>query len=124
MNAEKSFTKLPVWTEAIELVKQVNQLADLFPKSELAGITHLVKSNLANLPVSLALGFKPAAGDERPGHIQKAQATIETLEVLLQVAYELEYVNEKKLSKVLEKTADLALTIKQVNARIEKDLKK
>jgi hypothetical protein len=40
------------------------------------------------------------------------------------VAFELEYVNEKKLSKVLEKTADLALTIKQVNARIEKDLKK
>ncbi len=124
MNGTNHYASLPIWGGTIELVKAVNKITELIPRSELAGITNALKRTLVDLPIAIAKAFGTLENEARPAHIIKALDALDTIEVLLQVAVDLGYVDNSKREKVLENTAGLSLQIKQLNAEIEKKLKK
>jgi len=52
----KSFRDLEVWQKAMDMVDAVYDLADLFPKSELYGLTSQIRRSAVSVPSNIAEG--------------------------------------------------------------------
>ncbi len=54
----QSFKELTVWQKSIELVKEVYQATESFPKSELYGIVSQMRRSSVSIPSNIAEGYK------------------------------------------------------------------
>src|SRR3989338_6933780 len=54
----KSFKDLIVWKKSIELVAEIYKLTELFPKSEIFGLTSQMRRAAVSIPSNIAEGSK------------------------------------------------------------------
>lgn len=62
-----SYRELTVWQKSIELVTEVYNLSNAFPKSELFGITNQMRRSVVSIPSNIAEGY---LRKNRPEYLQ------------------------------------------------------
>ena len=95
-----SHKKLDVWKLGIELVKQVYDLANNFPKEELYGITNQIRRAAVSIPNNIAEGSARISNKEKCRFYEIARSSLVEVDNLLEVSIELKYVNLTELTEI------------------------
>jgi four helix bundle protein len=72
----KGFRKLIVWRKAHELVLQVYQFTEKFPKQEMFGLTSQLRRAVVSVPANIAEGYAAGGKGQFKRYLDIAQGSL------------------------------------------------
>lgn len=112
-NFEFSFEKLIVWQQSIDFVKKVYECVEVFPKSELYGLTSQIKRAATSIPANIAEGSTRKSLKDQARFSEIAFGSlIETLNHFI-IAEKLGYIKNEDL---IQFRSDIENLSRQINA--------
>ena len=106
MKENKPYTELNVWIYSRELVKQLYILTKDFPKEEVYSLTSQMRRAAISIPSNIAEGVARNHDKETIQFLHISKGSIYELETQLYLSYDIGYLNEEKLSIILNKIED------------------
>lgn len=107
------FEKLNVWQNAIQFVKKIYLIAEIFPKDEVYGLTSQLKRAVISIPSNIAEGSTRKTMKEQARYTEIAFGSlIEALNQLI-IAKELKYIDDEQLSTLRQ---EIEIISRQLNA--------
>jgi four helix bundle protein len=101
----KSYKELKVWQRSIELVKEIYNLTDEFPKSEVYGLSIQMRRAAISIPSNIAEGHLRKSLKEFLQFLRVAYSSSAELETQLVIAKDLhKNPNYQKVESLLEET--------------------
>ena len=101
------YKELMVWKLAIEIVKDIYQVTDSFPKHEQFGLTNQIRRAAVSIPSNIAEGSGKFTRGDFCRFLAIAMGSCNEVETQLVISHELGYIRlnefkrtEKKLSRV------------------------
>jgi four helix bundle protein len=112
-----SYTDLVVWQKAIDLVVEVYNLTDKFPKSELFGLTSQMRRAAVSIPSNIAEGRRRGSRKDFCHFLITAYGSGGELETQVVIAKKLKYTRAEDYLKI-----DLLLSevMRMLNVMIKK----
>lgn len=111
--------KLDVWKMSMKFVKDIYQVSDSFPRSEVYGLTSQMRRSAISVPSNLAEGAARKGTKEFSQFLNIAQGSISELDTQIELALMLNYVDKdnyddlaQKLSTISKMLFGLARSIK------------
>jgi four helix bundle protein len=95
--------KLDVWKMSMEFVKEIYQVTESFPKSEIYGLTSQMRRSAISIPSNLAEGAARKGGKEFKQFLNIAQGSISELDTQIELALMLEYVDKDTYFKLIDR---------------------
>lgn len=102
-----SFRDLRVWQIGIDLVEQIYQLTERFPREKIYGLTSQIQRAAVSIPSNIAEGHTREHSKEYLHHLSMAQASLAELETQLEISARLKYLSLKELNQALESVRSL-----------------
>ena len=99
MSYLKSYKELIVWQKAVQLVEEVFNLTDGFPKSEIYGIISQMRRAAISIPSNIAEGYGRKSTKEYSQFYSIAYGSALELETQLIIAKRLKLADEKNFNK-------------------------
>ena len=99
----KSFKDLIVWQKAYRLVLEVYKITKTLPRSETYGLTQQIRRAAISIPSNIAEGFNRFHNKEYRQFLYIALGSCAELETQIEIATELNYINEDNKKIILEK---------------------
>jgi len=99
----RSYRDLDVWKLSIELVKEVYQITQKFPASEIYGLTSQIRRAAISIPSNIAEGQGRNSPKEFRQFLAIALGSMAELETQLIIATEIGYVNTGELDHLLSR---------------------
>ena len=93
----RSFRDLDVWKLSIEIVKNIYQITNKFPNSEIYGLTSQLRSSAISIPSNIAEGQGRNSSKEFGQFLGIALGSLAELETQLIIAKEIEYLTGENL---------------------------
>ena len=87
-----SYKELTVWQKSIELVVEVYELTDKFPKVEMYGLISQMRRSAVSIPSNIAEGCARQNNKETIQFLYVSLGSIAELETQLLIAKELNYI--------------------------------
>lgn len=97
----RGFRKLIVWQEAHSLTISVYEITESFPKSEIYGITKQLRNASSSIGAQIAEGSQMRTQPHRKLYYERAYSSAAEVDNFLELAIDLEYLNEDKYKKLL-----------------------
>lgn len=91
----RDFRKLEVWHQSMELVDQVYNLCENFPKSELYGLTGQIQRCAVSIPSNIAEGCSRDSSKEYSRFLQIALGSAFELETQLLISQKRKYIHDE-----------------------------
>jgi four helix bundle protein len=107
----KSYRDLEVWKESMNLVVECYRLTKKFPKNEIYGLSSQLQRAAVSIPANIAEGRQRQHKKEFIQHLSIAYGSLAELETHFQIAARLEYIDENRLSDMLNKTSKIGKMI-------------
>lgn len=104
--AVQSYRQLIAWQKAMELVTQIYNLTNDFPKTEIYGLTSQIRRAAVSIPSNIAEGQGRDSTKEFLHHLSIAYGSLMELETQLLIAESLTYLPAETAKFTLEKTAE------------------
>lgn len=114
----KTFTDLIVWQKAHALVLAVYRLTDLFPKSELYGLTSQLRRSAVSIPANIAEGFRKRGSADKLRFYNIAQGSLEETRYYLILSGDLAYADTTTLQ---EQIAEVSRLLESYSAAFHSD---
>ncbi|NIP24789.1 MAG: four helix bundle protein [Phycisphaerae bacterium] len=99
----RNFKDLDVWKKGIEIVKDIYKTVDGFPKKELYGLASQIRRSSISIPSNIAEGFNRFHNKEYRHFLYIALGSCAELETQIEIAVELEYIDNERKALLLEK---------------------
>ena len=99
----KSFRDLEIWQKGIELVKDVYQVTEGFPTSELYGLVSQMRRAAVSATSNVAEGFRRGYSKEFKQFLGVALGSLAELETQLVISRELGYVQHADEERIVER---------------------
>jgi len=96
------YKDLEVWKFSRELVKKVYELSNSFPKEELYALTNQIRRCSISIPSNIAEGLGRQSNNETIHFLFISKGSLYELETQLYLAFDLNYIAEDQLKKILE----------------------
>jgi four helix bundle protein len=96
------FRDLFVWQKSIAFVKEIYRITTKYPKSELFGLTSQIKRAAVSIPTNIAEGCGRNSNKELSRFIDIAIGSAFELETLLQISFELNYIEELEYNTLMK----------------------
>jgi four helix bundle protein len=109
----KSFRDLDVWKLSIEIVKNIYQLTNKFPNSEIYGMIAQLRRSAISIPSNIAEGQGRNSAKEFKQFLAIALGSLAELETQLVISKEVNYLTERDLSPLI---IDLDIARKMIKA--------
>jgi len=103
----QSYQDLEVWQKAMDLVVMSYQLTKQFPKSENFGLSSQLQRAAVSVPANIAEGRTRKHQKEFLQFLSIANGSLAELETHLQIAQRLNYIDDKQLMEVLERSSEV-----------------
>jgi four helix bundle protein len=91
---EKPHKKLDLWKVAMELVIQVYEVTDRFPKDERFSLTDQIRRAAISVPSNIAEGAARQTKKEFANYLHMAQGSLSELDTQFELARQLKYLDE------------------------------
>ncbi len=98
----KTYRDLDIWKAGIELVKEIYQLTEKFPKQETYGLVSQMRRSAISIPSNTAEGFRRYHNKEYKQFLHVSLGSCAELETQITIAKELRYLPEKQEIRLLE----------------------
>lgn len=92
---EKPHKKLDLWKVAMELVVQVYEITDRYPKDERFSLTDQTRRAAISVPSNIAEGAARQTKKEFANYLHMAQGSLSELDTQLELARKLKYLDEQ-----------------------------
>ena len=102
--AIQDFRDLKVWQAAMQLAIAVYALTPSFPKFEIFGLSSQMQRAAVSIPSNIAEGHARDSTKEFLRFISIAMGSLAEIETQIILANQLNYIEESKLTELLEKT--------------------
>ena len=99
----RTYRDLDIWKAGIELVKDIYQLTEQFPKQEVYGLVSQMRRAGVSIPSNVAEGFRRYYSKEYKQFLYTSLGSCAELETQTTIARELNYITEDKEAIILEK---------------------
>ena len=109
----KFFRDLDVWKLSIEIVKNIYQLINKFPNSEIYGLTSQLRRSARSIPSNIAEGQGRNSAREFKQFLAFALGSLAELETQLVISKEVNYLTERYLNPLI---IDLDIVRKMIKA--------
>jgi four helix bundle protein len=109
--------KLDVWNKSIDLVVEIYNLTNSFPKDELYGLTSQIRRSAVSIPSNIAEGSARKGDTETIQFLHIALSSMAELETQLIISQKIGYL------KNIEEISNNLLEIKQMTLGLVKFLK-
>lgn len=113
-----SYQQLTVWQKSIELVTEIYKLTEVFPKSELFGLTSQMRRSAVSIPSNIAEGYARKHRQEYIQFIRIAYGSGAELETQILIAKNLKLgpsdkfeLPENLLSKIMKMLNKLVVSL-------------
>ena len=117
----KDFRDLDIWKKGIEIVKDIYNIVEKFPKQEFYGLVSQIQRSAVSIPSNVAEGFNRFHNKEYKQFLYIALGSCAELETQVEVASELKYISNQKKKNILEKinheSRMLTNLIKKIDSR-------
>jgi four helix bundle protein len=101
LNSGKRYNDLNVWLEARKLSKDIYSVTAEFPKEEQFGLINQMRRSAISIPSNIAEGCGRNYPKDSIQFFYIARGSIYELETQLYLSFDLEYLEELKLNKLL-----------------------
>ena len=105
MENKNSYKNLIVWQRSIELVVEIYNLTDKFPKTEIYGLTSQMRRSAVSIPSNIAEGRRRGYQKEFTHFLTISYGSGAELETQLEISKRLSFLNDseyKKAEQLLE----------------------
>ena len=102
-----SYRDLRVWQLGVDLVEEVYNLTQHFPRKEIYALTSQMRRAAISIPSNVAEGHTREHSREYLQHLSMAQASLAELETQAEIAVRLGYLQPEELASFLEQTTSL-----------------
>lgn len=96
----KNYKNLVVWKKAHETVVEVYRVSKSFPKEEQYGLTSQIRRAAMSVPTNIAEGCGKFTYNDFAKFLQDAQGSIQEVEYLSLLAYDLEYLKKETYERL------------------------
>ncbi|MEO1263957.1 MAG: four helix bundle protein [Bacteroidota bacterium] len=108
-----NFKKLEIWKRSRAFVKEIYLTTKKFPKEELFGLTAQIRKAVISIPSNIAEGCGRSSNAQLVHFLDISIASNCEVETQLYVSYDLEYVSEKDLNRLVQEAVEIRrMTIK------------
>ena len=116
-NEIKSFRDLNIWKDAIKLVKNIYEITQSFPNSEIYGLTSQIRRAAVSVPSNIAEGHIRRHTAEFRHFLFIALGSLAEIETQVVIAEELKYIDSEIKESINNKVVILS---KQIRSLISK----
>jgi four helix bundle protein len=116
----RSYRDLEVWQKSMDLVVECYQLTGHFPKSEVYGLSSQLQRSAVSVPANIAEGRQRRHSKEFIQHLSIAYGSLAELETHLQIACRLDYLYDKQLKSLMDKTIKIGKMINGLRKSLQK----
>ena len=99
----RTYRDLDIWKVGIELVKDIYESTEQFPKQEMYGLVSQMRRSGVSIPSNVAEGFRRYHNKEYKQFLYTSLGSCAELETQITIAKELKYIPEDKEVTLLEK---------------------
>jgi four helix bundle protein len=118
MSSIKSYKDLLIWQKGIEIVADLYQLVESFPKEELYALTSQLKRAAVSVPSNIAEGYGRNSTQSYIHFVSISRGSLFELETQLLVAQKLKFIkNETLFSNIMNQITE---ETKMINSFINK----
>ena len=102
-----SYKNLCFWQRSMELVVEIYKLSEIFPRSELYGLTSQMRRCAISIASNIAEGFKRKTKNDSLHFYNMAQGSLEELKYQLLLNRDLRYISDDEYKKVCDITEEV-----------------
>ena len=113
-----NFKELKIWHVSMELTKEIYNVTNDFPKSELYGLTQQIRKCVVSVPSNIAEGCGRGSDAQLAHFLDIAQGSAFELETQLYLANQLNFLNQEKTDILVAKVTTLQKMIDGFKNRI------
>lgn len=114
----KTHHDLDVWKKSIDLVTAIYKVTELYPKSELYGLTSQIRRCAVSVPSNIAEGAARTSTKEFAQFLSIALGSIAELETQLIVSNNLNYIEKAQFEAMIEQI----ITIRKMIVGLKKSI--
>jgi four helix bundle protein len=103
----KTFKDLFIWQKAMTLVTNTYQITQQFPNEELFGLTSQIRRSAVSIPSNIAEGYGRESQKDFLRFINFAVSSLFELQTQIEIAKNINYLNETEFNNIFEKTREL-----------------
>jgi len=96
-----------VWQKSMQFVTNIYESTECFPKSELFGLSSQLRRAVVSVPSNIAEGQGRDSTKEFVHHLSFAYGSLMETETQVQIAYNLGYLRQIELDRLLLQTAEV-----------------
>jgi four helix bundle protein len=119
----RSYRDLIVWQKSMQLVTEIYLLAKNFPKEEIYGLTSQIKRAVISVPSNIAEGQGRDSTREFIHHLSIAYGSLMEVETQLQIAVNLNFVEQMKINEIYTRTSEIGRLINGLSRSLQNKLK-
>ena len=119
----RSYRDLIVWQKSMQLVTEIYLLTKDFPKEEIYGLTSQIKRAVISVPSNIAEGQGRDSTKEFIHHLSIAYGSLMEVETQLQIAVNLNFVEQTKINEMYSRTAEISRMINGLSRSLQNKLK-
>ena len=108
MDAKYSFKNLDAYKEAKNLVKMVYGISEKFPKVETYALCDQLRRAVISIPSNIAEGSGRTSAKDQAHFFEIAFGSLMEVHCQMDIAYDLEYINQSELLEVEEQIHKIA----------------
>ena len=99
----RAHRNLDVWKKSMAFVKDIYQATELFPSSEIYGLTSQMRRAAVSIPSNLAEGAARKGKKEFSQYLNIAQGSISEIDTQIELSFILNYIDKNLYNDLTEK---------------------
>lgn len=111
------FRSLIVWQKSIELVTEVYQITENFPKNEIFGLTAQIRRAIISVPSNIAEGHSRRSTLDYIQFLKISRGSLAEVETQWLISKNLNFISEEEYHEISERILEIS---KMLNALITK----
>lgn len=102
-----NFKKLEIWIRSRNLVKEIYQLTQKYPKAELYGLTSQLRRAAVSVPSNIAEGCGRSTNRQLYHFLDISIGSICEVETQLYLSFDITYIQETELNRLVKEVTEI-----------------
>jgi four helix bundle protein len=95
----KTFRDLLIWQKSMNLVTEIYQLTNSFPKEEIYGLSSQIRRSAISIPSNIAEGYGRDGNSDFLRFLNISISSLFEIQTQLEISYNLKYINQIQFNK-------------------------
>ncbi|MBF4465490.1 four helix bundle protein [Flavobacterium sp. LC2016-12] len=95
----KTFRDLLIWQKSMNLVTEIYQITNSFPKEEIYGLSSQIRRSAISIPSNIAEGYGRDGNSDYLRFLNISISSLFEIQTQLEISYNLKYINQIQFNK-------------------------